>query len=144
MRCRSFVLAFNAISILIFFLLLSYTMHVEGRPVPQGHSFEWEKGVTLNIRQARSGPSNRGRGHWYLRASIPVLNHLFYLLIVFFLQFFCVLLIESDIYTDSLNQTRKLYDAYAVKNAGETLSSYNMVIPSLDLFCDLDIFECNL
>ncbi|KAL9371074.1 hypothetical protein Peur_036214 [Populus x canadensis] len=105
MRCRSFVLAFNAISILIFFLLLSYTMHVEGRPVPQGHSFEWEKGVALNIRQARSGPSNRGQSH---------------------------------IYTDSLNQTRKLYDAYAVKNVGETLSSYNMVIPSLDLFCDLD------
>ena len=55
------------------------------------------------------------------------------------LTIFCVLLIESDVYTDSLNQTRKLYDAYAVKNVGETLSSYNMVIPSLDLFCDLDI-----
>ncbi|KAL9333582.1 hypothetical protein Peur_073721 [Populus x canadensis] len=110
MRCRSFVLAFNAISILIFFLLLSYTMHVEGRPVPQGHSFEWEKGVTLNIRQARSGPSNRGR--------------------------------ESDIYTDSLNQTRKLYDAYAVKNVGETLSSYNMNKSSpIDFIHDINLNE---
>ncbi|KAI4298518.1 hypothetical protein L6164_032068 [Bauhinia variegata] len=61
MKGYSLAVAFNAISIIIFFLLLSHSMNVEGmRPLKDqsGPSL-----ISLIINRAYSGPSHRGRGH---------------------------------------------------------------------------------
>ncbi|KAL6270528.1 hypothetical protein ACE6H2_027439 [Prunus campanulata] len=55
------VLAFNAISMIIFFLLLSYSVQVEASRPLGASTFESIKSSI--IAQAYSGPSRRGSGH---------------------------------------------------------------------------------
>ncbi|KAH0977899.1 hypothetical protein GBA52_027618 [Prunus armeniaca] len=55
------VLAFIAISMIIFFLLLSYSVQVEASRPLGGSTFESIKSSI--IAQAYSGPSRRGSGH---------------------------------------------------------------------------------
>ncbi|EXB96334.1 hypothetical protein L484_023051 [Morus notabilis] len=68
MKSRSLIQAFNAISIIIFFfLLLSFSTHVEGSRLLKDHDihrhFRVPSMKSFFLSQARSGPSNRGRGH---------------------------------------------------------------------------------
>ena len=57
----SVAVAFNAICLLIFFLLLSYSMNVEGmRPLKDQSAPTF---ISSIINRAYSGPSHRGRGH---------------------------------------------------------------------------------
>ena len=61
-NCHYLIFAFNTIYVIIFFLLLSYAMHVDGlralkdkpSPLPINEIF---------INLTHSGPSDRGEGH---------------------------------------------------------------------------------
>lgn len=66
---HSHVLALNAISMIIFFLLLSYSMQAEAsRPLSlrgdhQSTTSHFKSIKSFIIAQAYSGPSRRGPGH---------------------------------------------------------------------------------
>ncbi|GKV26408.1 hypothetical protein SLEP1_g35722 [Rubroshorea leprosula] len=63
MRPLSIVLVLNMVAIVIFFILLSISFHVEGlRPLKDYESSSWSiNGIHLS--KAYSGPSHSGRGH---------------------------------------------------------------------------------
>jgi len=61
MKGYSLIVALNEISLIIFLLLLSYFMNVQGmRPLKDQSPPSF---LSLIINQAYSGPSRRGRGH---------------------------------------------------------------------------------
>ncbi|KAE9589368.1 hypothetical protein Lalb_Chr21g0308291 [Lupinus albus] len=60
MKGYSFSVTVNAISLIIFFLLVSYSMNVEGRTL-KDHSHT--SFINLITNQAYTGPSRRGEGH---------------------------------------------------------------------------------
>jgi hypothetical protein len=67
----SLTLAFNVIFFIIFVLLLSYSMHVEGLRLLKDHSSSsMMEAAGLFISQDYSGPSRRGSGHWWEPSSV--------------------------------------------------------------------------
>ena len=64
MKGHSLTWAFNIIFIIIFTLLLSYSMHIEGLRVLKDQSSSSSSSMkSLIINQAYSGPSKGGIGH---------------------------------------------------------------------------------
>ncbi|GKV43198.1 hypothetical protein SLEP1_g50520 [Rubroshorea leprosula] len=65
MRHHSFVLVLNVVSILILFLLLSSSLHVESLRHLKDHESSSSSSLIkgINLSKAYSGPSHSGRGH---------------------------------------------------------------------------------
>ncbi|KAK9176697.1 hypothetical protein WN944_028716 [Citrus x changshan-huyou] len=61
----SLTLAINVISIFIFFLLLSYSMRVDGSRMLRVHDHQSNSlpSILKGLGMAYSGPSHDGRGH---------------------------------------------------------------------------------